>query len=216
VKAPVALAISQPTTERSSDLLHWARRLAEADVPAMQIRVRDLTDRGLLDLVLRVKEIVRSVPGASTRILVNARADVALAAAIDGVHLPSRGIPIAAARGIVGPDSWIGRSTHSIDEAIAAAEEGADYVVLGPIFETPSKRALGEPLGTDLLEEATRTVRVPILAIGGIDGGLLQSIEETGAHGVAAIRMFESEDLAPIVSEVRDRFHDRDPGRDRR
>ena len=119
-------------------------------------------------------------------LLVNDRIDVALAADADGVHLPAASWPIATARTLLGPRAWIGRSGHGAEEAAAAAAEGADYVVLGPIFATPSKEPYGAPLGTGVLA-ATRAA-APLVAIGGVTADRVPALRGAGAYGVAVIR----------------------------
>jgi len=126
-------------------------------------------------------------------VFVNDRADVAMAVAADGIHLPSSGLPTEAVRRLVGPNVWIGRSSHSAEEALGACEGGADYAFLGPIWPTSSHPTeLG--IGIDAVTQA-RSVR--IVAIGGITPERIPAVMEAGAYGIAAI------------SAV---WHSRDPG----
>jgi thiamine-phosphate pyrophosphorylase len=133
---------------------------------------------------------------------VNDRVDVALASGADGVHLPAASLPSAVARRLLGPVAWIGRSTHAADEAEEALDEGADYVVLGPICPTPSKEAFGPPLGIAALTALRRSSRV--LAIGGIDATNAAATRAAGAHGVAVIRaVLDAPDPAAVVRALR-------------
>ena len=99
--------------------------------------------------------------GSRTRLLVNDRLDVALAADIDGVHLPDNGLPADRVRPLI---SLLGMSTHSLEESTQAETAGADFIVFGPVFETPGK----SPVGLDALAEVAHAVRIPVLAIGGM------------------------------------------------
>ena len=124
---------------------------------------------------------------APVPIVVNDRVDVALAVQC-GVHLTEASLPTRVVRSLLPEGAWIGRSTHSLDAAVRAEAEGADYVVFGPIFDTPSKRSYGAPVGLQELGEATRSLRIPILAIGGIGRDEIPLCLGAGAHGVALIR----------------------------
>jgi thiamine-phosphate pyrophosphorylase len=118
---------------------------------------------------------------------VNDRVDVALALGL-GVHLPENALPTRIARALLPPGTLLGRSTHDLAGVQRAREEGADYALLGPIFETPSKRPYGPPLGLEALRAAGQAVAgFPILAVGGITGGRVGSCLDAGAYGVAAI-----------------------------
>ncbi len=131
----------------------------------------------------------------SAPLLVNERIDVAHAAAADGVHLPAASFPVEVARRLLGPEAWIGRSTHAPEEARRAAAAGADYVVLGPVFATPSKARFGPPLGIGALA-ATR-VDVPVVAIGGITVAEVPALRRAGAGGIAVIRaILDAPDVA--------------------
>ena len=130
------------------------------------------------------------------RLLVNDRFDIARAAGADGVHLTSRSLPPSVVRSICDEDFLIGASTHSLETALDARAEGADFVVFGPVFETESKRAFGEPQGLDKLREVTNALKgFPVLAIGGINLENVGDCFRAGASGIAAIRLFQTTDL---------------------
>jgi thiamine-phosphate diphosphorylase len=120
------------------------------------------------------------------RLVINDRADVALAAEADGVQRAHDSLPVAALRRI-GRHLLIGASVHSVDEARAAAEEGADFLVFGPVYDTPSKRAYGPPQGLDALRRVAGEVTRPVLAIGGITAARVREVLGAGAAGVAVI-----------------------------
>ncbi|MGN6810000.1 MAG: thiamine phosphate synthase, partial [Thermomicrobiales bacterium] len=128
---------------------------------------------------------LKRVLGA-TLLVVNERADVAAAAGAAGVHLPGDGLPVDVARRLLGPDALIGRSAHSVAEAQAAEQAGADYVILGTIFATASKPGR-EPAGLALVEATAQAVRLPVIAIGGIDEQNVAAVIGAGAWGVAVM-----------------------------
>ena len=156
----------------------------DAGVRMVQIREKDLDTRPLIDLVQNLIPLIKRHQG---KVLVNDRIDLAMALDADGVHLRSDGLPLPRARRMLGNEKLIGISTHSIREVRYAEKEGADFVVLGPIFETPSKRMYGPPLGLHALETACRASRLPIFAIGGINPKHVASVMSSGAYGIAVI-----------------------------
>ena len=168
------------TDRMQADVIDTARRAIDAGTEMLQIREKALEAAELLDLVIRVVEIAG---GTSTKVLVNDRLDVALAAGADGVHLPGDGLPIRLIRSHI---ALIGVSTHTIAEVRNAEVGGADFVVFGPIFDTPGKTATG----LTLLEEACSAVEIPVLAIGGMNEENTPTATRAGAAGIAGIRMF--------------------------
>ena len=152
---------------------------------AVQLREKDLSARELYDLGARLQDVLTS---HRAPLLINDRIDVALALDAAGVHLAGHSLPTRTARRILGPDKLLGVSTHSLDAARLAADEGADFVVFGPVFATPSKLAYGPPQGLSELAAVVRDVPIPVLGIGGITPANLPQVRQTGAHGVAMIR----------------------------
>ena len=158
---------------------------ARGGLGAVQLREKDLSARDLHDLGVSLQEtlVPHRVP-----LLINDRIDVALALDAAGVHLAGHSLPTRSARRVLGPDKLLGVSIHSLDAARQAAEEGADFVVFGPVFATPSKLAYGPPQGLPRLAEVVRDVPVPVIGIGGITPANVPQVMQTGAHGVAMIR----------------------------
>lgn len=155
----------------------------QGGVNAIQLREKDLSARALYELAQRLLPIVHSRRAV---LLVNDRIDLALTLPIDGVHLAQTSLPPVEARRLLGPGRLIGVSCHTVQEAIEA-QNGADFIVLGPLFFTPSKAAHGSPIGLERLREVRRHVRLPILGIGGITASNAAQVIEAGADGVTAI-----------------------------
>jgi len=160
------------------------RQAIQAGVPAIQLRDRDLSTRELLALAQAIRAVADP---ASVPLLINDRIDFALAMNLAGVHLRANSVPVAVARRLLGPQRLIGASTHSVEEAIRAGRDGADYIVYGPVFETPSKRSYGKPLGLQALADVCRRTPVPVLAIGGVTRERVREIRDAGAHGIAVV-----------------------------
>lgn len=183
-------------------------RAVVAGVDWIQIREKELAARELLELTLRAVTVARQEANARTRVMVNDRLDVAIAAGAAGVHLGGDSIPVAEAvqwcrAGNAPPDFMVGASCHDIQEAIAAERAGGNYIFFGPIYETPAKMKFGAPQGVDKLAEVCRSVQIPVLAIGGIDEKNAGTCLRAGAEGVAAIRLFQqSPDAASLGGVV--------------
>jgi thiamine-phosphate pyrophosphorylase len=169
------------TDRRQCDLLARVNAAIREGIDIIQIREKDLDGRSLYELVCRIRD---AAAGSHTRVLVNDRLDVALAAGVDGVHLPSNGLPAARVRPFV---KTLGCSIHSLEEAIQAERDGADFAVFGAVFETPGK----QPAGLEALREVAAAVKIPVLAIGGITHENTRAVLEAGAAGIAAIRLFQ-------------------------
>lgn len=160
------------------------RRAMRAGLRAVQLREKDLQTRALMDLA---KEALVCVRGEGGLLFINDRADLVMALGADGLHLRADSLPVRVARRILPADRLIGVSAHSVEEVVHAEAEGADFAVLGPIFDTPSKRAYGEPIGLRPIEEAGRRCRIPVFAIGGITVARAREVRRAGAAGVAVI-----------------------------
>ncbi len=133
-----------------------------------------------------VEHVVNILAGFPTTLVINDRADVALAVGADGVHRPGQGLPFATLRRLM-EYRLVGASCHSSQEVEAAAAEGADYMTLSPIFETSSKPGYGPALTPARLERACRAVAAPVYALGGVEPANVEDCLDAGAHGVAVM-----------------------------
>ena len=193
-------------TDRKScsiPILQQIQRAIDASIDLIQIREKDLPTRPLLALATRALELAK---GSRSRILINDRVDIALAARLNGVQLGHHSMEIAFVREhLSGTSLLIGASVHSMDEFVIAVAQGANFATLGPIFATPSKSAYGPPLGLGLLASVCERTSIPVFALGGIGLENYRSCLTAGAAGVAAIRMFqEPQTLDRAVGGIHD------------
>jgi thiamine-phosphate pyrophosphorylase len=184
---------SKPIAEREL----WQAQLAALQLAAqagcqfIQIREKDLATRELSEFTRTALALVKPY---GTKVLVNDRLDVALATGADGVHLRVNSLPVAEVRRCVATDFLVAASTHSLAEAQRAADAGADFLVCGPVYDTPTKRAYGQPLGVTTFAEICRAINIPVFALGGIKLGNFHTALANGATGIAAIGLFTNPD----------------------
>jgi thiamine-phosphate pyrophosphorylase len=178
-----------------------AIRLAlEGGVRAVQLREKDLPMRELLALSQELRAMTKEF---GAKLFINDRVDVAISVNADGVHLGHQSMPVQAVRKVVGNDMLIGVSTHSIMEAKYAEAGGADFITIGPIFDTPSKTKLGSPVGINILKELKCELNIPFYALGGVKSGNIAQIISAGASGVAMISaIMAAEDIKKASSKV--------------
>lgn len=181
--------------EKSAQILNLVRIAAQYKISLIQIREKQLSARLVFELVSKAVKITRNT---ETKILVNDRADIALAANADGVHLTSASLSARTIRQNFPREFIVGVSTHTIEEAETAKRGGADFVTFSPIFATPRK---GAPKGLDALREVCEKSKpFPVIALGGINETNFKSILDAGASGFAAIRFLnDTENLLKIV-----------------
>jgi thiamine-phosphate pyrophosphorylase len=178
-----------------------AVRLAlEGGVRAVQLREKDLPIREMLLLAQELRTITKEF---GARLFINDRVDVARAVNADGVHLGHQSMPVSAVRKSVGKDMLIGVSTHSIEEAKAADSGWADFITIGPIFDTPSKASYGSPVGLSILKELKKELNIPFFALGGIKSGNIAQVIGAGASGVAMISaIMAAEDIKKASCKI--------------
>lgn len=188
------------TNNEIADLPDLDRRAADAARAApvaFHARTTNRPGGALTDLAEHLRAATHP---AGSMVFVNDRADVALLVEADGVHLPAGGLPVSAVRALLGCDVWIGRSVHHPDEAQRAADEGADYVFLGPIWETPT-HPHREGLGVAAIERVSSVVRV--IAIGGVTAARVGDCASAGAYGVATISaLWTAADPGAVAAEM--------------
>jgi thiamine-phosphate pyrophosphorylase len=200
-------------TDSIACLLERVRAVAAAGVDWVQIREKDLTGRELLGLARKAVDATNNLGrGGQARVMINDRLDVALASRAAGVHLGGGSVPatevVRWCRGGNAPAEFlVGVSCHTIAGAREAESAGASYVFFGPIFDTPSKRPFGLPQGTARLAEVCHAIRIPVIAIGGVN-------EENGAEcirawaaGIAAVRLFQEPRDANTLKDAVARLH---------
>jgi thiamine-phosphate pyrophosphorylase len=179
-----------PDAPEFTEILNQISAAVAAGIDLIQIREKQLTARVLFELVSEARKLTLE---ANTRLLVNDRADIAAGAGADGVHLTTESLCAGAIRRAFGEKLLIGASTHSLEEARAARDQGADFAVFGPVFETESKLQFGSPKG---LAELTRVVRAvadfPVLALGGISRLNAADCLAAGAYGISGISLFDN------------------------
>ena len=212
-QAPLILLITSgettvqttPATEDFSSILRLVEAAVAAKIDLLQIREKRLRVNVLHELSASAAKITR---GSATRLLINDRSDIAFAVGADGVHLTTQSLPADVVRRTFGDDFLIGASTHSLEEAEGARTSGADFVVFGPVFNTPNKRQYVEPQGLGSLEKVASALSpFPVLALGGVMTGNVAECIQAGARGIAGIRMFNDPPrVQQVVNEIRAAF----------
>jgi thiamine-phosphate pyrophosphorylase len=165
--------------------LFWVLEQAlDGGVKAIQLREKDLSGRDLFSLAERLRALCHAYEAA---LFINDRVDVAMAVDAAGVQLSKASLPIATARALLGPQKIIGASTHSLQEAKEVEQAGADFILFGPVYFTPSKAAYGAPQGLAALKTIVANISLPVYAIGGIKPENIDATKKLGIRGVALI-----------------------------
>jgi thiamine-phosphate pyrophosphorylase len=166
------------------ELLWVLESALDGGVRAIQLREKDLSGKELFAAAERARQLTERY---GARLFINDRIDVALAVGADGVQLGKSSIPVQTARELLGAGRMIGVSTHALEEARGAENDGADFLLFGPVFFTPSKAVYGAPQGIAALKKIVENVALPVYAIGGIKPANVDEIKRAGARGVALI-----------------------------
>lgn len=182
--------------------------LIEGGARVVQLREKDISDREFFELARIFR---RRTAQAGMTFIVNDRLDICRAVEADGIHLGQDDFPPREARRLLGPQTVIGVSTHSLEQALQAVEEGADYINVGPIFATQTKQHSGPPLGLDLFRQVSRLVKIPITVMGGINLDNLNEVLEAGARRIAVVSAVTSvENIAETVRQFRRKIEEAD------
>lgn len=176
--------ITDVSVQRRFSHLQLAELAMRGGASIIQLRDKHLSAKELFALAVAMRTLTQ---GFGKLFIVNDRADIALAANADGVHLGQSDLPIPAARKILGEDKIIGGTASTLEEALALEREGADYIGFGHIFPTSSKEKSTPPRGLERLREVASAVKIPVMAIGGITIDNAESVLESGAHSLAVI-----------------------------
>lgn len=190
--------VTDRSQTRGRDLLSVLEEVLEGGVKAIQLREKDLGGRELFVLAEKVKALCQRYHAA---LFINDRIDIALGIDAEGVQLGGGSMPVEAARDLVGPEKLIGVSTHSLAEARAAERGGADFILFGPVYFTPSKAAYGRPQGLPPLKEVVEKISQPVYAIGGVKPEHVPELKETGVRGVALISAILSADDPRLAAQ---------------
>ena len=183
--------ITDRTQTKGRGLLWLMEEALDAGIKAIQLREKDLAGRDLFLLAEKASKLCQDY-GAS--LFVNERADIALAVNAAGVQLGTASVPTGLARQLLGAQKIIGVSTHSLDEALEAQHQGADFVLFGPVYFTPSKSTYGAPQGLNKLKEIVEKISLPVYAIGGIKLENILDLRSMGVSRVALISAIMSSD----------------------
>jgi thiamine-phosphate pyrophosphorylase len=200
-----AYVVTDATLSRGRSHVEVAREAVGGGADVVQLREKDAASRVLYETA---KEIRRLTQGAGVPFIVNDRVDIALAAGADGVHVGQVDLPATEARRLIGPERILGVSAASLEEALAAERDGADYVGFGPVFEARgTKPDAGPPKGLERLAGVCERCGVPVIAIGGIHHGNVDQVIAAGAAGVAVISgVVGAPDIAAAVRDLKERI----------
>jgi thiamine-phosphate pyrophosphorylase len=169
----------------SDRIVPFAHILTNAGVQLIQLRLKNASAAAVC---AHTKALLASLGPSGARLIVNDRPDIAAITEAGGVHVGQDDLPVEAARGICGPNRWVGVSTHNVDQLKEADGTSADYIAVGPIFPTATKSNPDPVVGVDFVRAARRMTSKPLVAIGGITAENAEQVYRAGADSVAVIR----------------------------
>lgn len=182
------------------DIISAIEKAIEGGISLVQLRAKKLRTHKFLELSLKARATTKK---KSIPLIINDRVDIALSCNADGVHLGQDDLPVPYARKILGKKKLIGVSVNTVKEAEEAEYRGADYLGVGPIYFTQTKKDIRPPLGVEGLRAIRKRVRIPILAIGGIDAENSREMIEAGADGIAVVSaILATEDIIKAAREL--------------
>ena len=198
---PILCYVTDRPTLGKGRLLNLVREALEAELDWIQLREKGTPTNELIQIAEKVVRLPRE---SHQKLILNDRLDIALACGFDGVHLGGTSFPVGVVRKRVPAGFIVGASVHHLDEAVTAEREGANYVVFGPVFATPSKLKYGPAQGIKKLHAVTSLLSIPVLAIGGISLANFQECLKAGAAGIAAISLFQTcRSVREVISQLR-------------
>jgi len=201
--------VTDRSLARDRTLVEVVREAVAGGVTCVQLREKECSTR---DFLHEAWQLVKLLKPLGVPLIINDRVDVALAVAADGVHLGQKDMPIRYARQLGPPDWIIGISAESVEDAIRAEQEGADYIGVSPVFSTPTKTDTSPPLGLEGLQQIRVMVGIPLVAIGGIHVSNAREVMRAGANGLAVVSAIVAADCpgsaaAAIRHEIDDAMH---------
>lgn len=176
--------VTDRSLSRGRALVEVVAEAVAGGVTCVQLREKNCSTREFLDEALLLKELLQPL---GLPLIINDRVDIALAVGADGVHLGQSDMPILHARRLLGPDCLIGISAESLDDALEAEQQGADYIGISPVFSTSTKTDTAPALGLEGLRRIREQVRIPLVGIGGINLSNAGQVRDAGADGVAVV-----------------------------
>jgi thiamine-phosphate pyrophosphorylase len=193
---------------RGKNLAEIVSQAIQGGAQMIQYRDKESDDSAFLQLALRLREVCKD---GDVPFIVNDRVGIAQQINADGVHVGDEDLSVKEAREALGPDKIVGKTARTVQQALIAEREGADYVGLGPVFPTDSKQIDG-PIGLDVVRNASQALKIPIFAIGGIKLGNLDQLLEAGGGRIAVISAVVSpDDVKSSARRLRERLRDRNP-----
>lgn len=194
-------AITDHALSLGRDNITVVRELLEAGIKIIQYREKERKMGIMLEECRAIRRLTREY-GAT--FIVNDHVDIALLVDADGVHVGQDGLPVPEVRRLLGPDKIIGLSTHAPEQAQAAVRSGADYIGVGPIYATKTKKDVCEPVGLEYLEYVVKNIDIPFVAIGGIKAGNIAEVIRAGARTCVVVSAFVgASDIRAAVREMR-------------
>ncbi len=178
------MTLHVPKLHVIADRASLADAVLRGGAPAVQVRIKELSDAAIL---AECERIVAAAQEAQAVVIVNDRADIALAAGAHGVHGGADDLPVSVLRRLLGPDALVGGTARDPDTALRHQADGASYVGVGPVYATATKDGLPEPLGPAGVEKVAAAVGIPVIAIAGITAARVPELLDAGAHGVAVV-----------------------------
>lgn len=200
----MAKVLNLVTARYGEDEATFLERVAlacENGVTSVQLREKDLSTRAYYELAVKVKKITDQY---QLPLIIDDRIDICLAVDASGAHIGDDELPVDVARKLLGPDKILGVSAKTVARAVEAEEQGADYLGTGAMFPTKTK-VITEPTTKETLEEITTTVKIPVLAIGGIKEHNIDTLSGTGIVGVAVVsEIMQATDIASKVQHLKE------------